>query len=618
MRQVEVRLQVAEERARDSEVELRAERERRKRAEKRIVEMQERLTVFEKDFKSFRGCHSASLIITDPNDQSPRLREVSAFAPCSQGSCHTSPVLAPSLPPLISKKVERRRSAHVRTQTVETIDSNEDVKSNILRPRPTMRELLALLKAGGGVKIACDSSGNSSFLATLDVALPELDLYRMGRVQTSPGIEEIAGSPTEYYRTVGAIIALLSVYACVTGESEFGLELVSAGDRGPMSLDAFPGKFINMGTKPELYKEFCSRFAEQMHTEDDWWAMLVLLAIHDVGKCDEFRARVNAKLQPEFRTDDHDRALAQALDEPYLISHLMPSVGDLSRKRRAALADGFATNFQLPQLGQGEVAAVNLRGLLDLPSEQLRDGTLRQYLYHSIFDIAGATCSEKFIFPLALEPVYVGFGAAMSELIEALQARRDSDETMLYFKFLYPNFQSAYADFEATTFRGMCGDEDFCRTTGIALLRLLAMTRNTYKNPDALFRLLQSSEFSPLVEEMAGTVPGPKLMLYYGPDMLRMGIGATEELLVDATGSNMRQALLAIMEVFVVARVAMTGARQEYQFQVNVHPIVATIKHAGASSWPGGESLRNLCRGLSVSANEFLTEGLVVLNTSAV
>lgn len=189
---------------------------------------------------------------------------------------------------------------------------------------------------------------------------------------------------------------------------------------------------------------------------------------------------------------------------------------------------------------------------------------------------------------------------------------------MLYFDFLYPNFKSAYADFETTMFKGMCDCEEFCRTTGIVLLRLLAMTRNTYKNPHALLRLLQSVEFSRLVEEMAGTVPGPKIMLYYGPDMLRLGIGAAEELLVDDNGSNMREALLAIMEAYVVARDVVKGVREEYQFQVNVNPVVTTIKSAGISSWPGGGSLRKLCTGLSVCANEFLTEGLVVLHAPVV
>lgn len=70
----------------------------------------------------------------------------------------------------------------------------------------------------------------------------------VGRIQTSPGVLEIGDSPTEYYRTVGAIIALLACYSSAHNE-EFGLECVSAGQRGPMSLDQVPGKFINMGNK---------------------------------------------------------------------------------------------------------------------------------------------------------------------------------------------------------------------------------------------------------------------------------------------------------------------------------------------------------------------------------
>ena len=74
------------------------------------------------------------------------------------------------------------------------------------------------------------------FLQELDSTFPELSYYKQGRIQTSPGVEEISDSPMEYYRTVGAIIALLACYSSVV-EEDFGLECVSAGERGPMSMD---------------------------------------------------------------------------------------------------------------------------------------------------------------------------------------------------------------------------------------------------------------------------------------------------------------------------------------------------------------------------------------------
>merc|ERR1712023_613016 len=129
-----------------------------------------------------------------------------------------------------------------------------------------------------------------------------------------------------------------------------------------------------MGTKPDQYTQFCKAFAEGMHNEEDWWAMLVFLAVHDVGKSDAFRNAVNASLPVGERSDDHDRALAKALADREMKEKYLPSVVKLSPKRQEMLAAGFMTNFQLPQLGQGEIAVVNLRGILDLPKSHLEDG----------------------------------------------------------------------------------------------------------------------------------------------------------------------------------------------------------------------------------------------------
>merc|ERR1712176_757641 len=105
------------------------------------------------------------------------------------------------------------------------------------------------------------------------------------------------------------------------------------------------------------------------------------------------RKNVNDTLPPAQRTDDHDRILAAALANYELKQQYLPSVVRLSPKRQESIAMGFQTNFQLPQLGQGEIAVINLRGLTDLPASSLYDGTLRKYMYHSIFDIAGSSAN---------------------------------------------------------------------------------------------------------------------------------------------------------------------------------------------------------------------------------
>mmetsp|Transcript_10892 Transcript_10892/g.24747 ORF Transcript_10892/g.24747 Transcript_10892/m.24747 type:complete len:512 (+) Transcript_10892:81-1616(+) len=476
--------------------------------------------------------------------------------------------------------------------------------------RPTVPDLLEILKAGGGVETNAAAAGNKQFLDILDFHLPEMDIYRKGRIQTSPGVQD-DDTCVEYYRTVGTIIALLACYAMAHGD-EFGLHAVSRGDRGSMSLDKVPGKTLNMGAKPEEYLAFCTKFAECIRTEEDWWAMLVFLAVHDVGKSENFRHAVNQTLPPEMQSDDHDRVLGFALRSADLTAQLLPSVHKLGSERRQAIAAGFSTGFQLPQLGQGEISVMNLRGLLKLPRGRLDDGSLLHYLYHSIFDIAGVLCTVDFIFPIALEPVYLGFSEAMFELLARLAEMPQPDEKALYFDFLYGNFRKSYPDFASSSFSPSCQNRDFKDSLGLVLLRVLALTRNTYRNPAAVLEALRCC--SRLVDEMSGHPKplGPQIMLYYGPDMLRLGLGRD---LIDPTGENIRQALVALEEIYRVGRACLAEAASDnYQFQVNVQPIVTYIKHEG-SSWEGGGQLRRICNNATIMANQFLTEGIVTLAT---
>jgi len=508
----------------------------------------------------------------------------------------------------------------VQTSTLDAVDVDNLNEGVRLRPsrqvsgpkgaNPTMAEVLQALKAGGGVVDAAGADKNEEFFELLDSNFPELAIYKTGKIQTSPGIEEIEGSPTEYYRTVGAMIALVSCYANSIGD-EFGIDAVSKGARGPMSIDKIPGKFISMGNKPKEYNQFCSEFAKGMVTEDDWWGMLVFLAVHDVGKSDSFRNAVNATLPVAKRSDDHDRALARALTDFDLKERFLPSVMKLSPKRQDMLAAGFLTNFQLPQLGQGEIAVINLRGLLDLPAERFQDGSLRNYMYHSIFDIAGASSNEKFIYPLALAPVYLGFGTSMNDLMVKLTESTKLEERGVYFDFLYIGFKKAFPEFEEKVFRPLCESKIFRNETGLAVVRVLALTRNTYTNAQNVLDICRRATYSSLIHELSGAPnpPGPQVMLYYAPDMLRMGLGTD---LADASGDNMLAALGALDNVYGLARKLLQSVDSaDYQFQLNVQPVVSAIKEAG-KAWTNGSQLRDVCNGFVIEANDTKTEGILV------
>lgn len=243
-----------------------------------------------------------------------------------------------------------------------------------------------------------------------------------------------------------------------------------------------------------------------------------------------------------------------------------------------------------------------------MPKHTISDGTLRYYLYHSIFDIAGASSNEKFIWPLALIPVYTGFTSSMDALLEKLAETEMADEKNLYFDFLYTNFKKAFPEFEKK-FSVMAQSNVFRRETGLTLLRVLALTRNTYKNPDQLLEKLQDKHQS-IVREMTGNMIGPEIMLYYAPDLLRMGLGTDMD---DKDGENIDAALDGFGQLYRVTRQNLVAVDiDNYQFELNVQPAVSAIKKAG-NDWGGGKQLKELCKKAEVKPNEFSTEGILVL-----
>jgi len=111
-----------------------------------------------------------------------------------------------------------------------------------------------------------------------------------------------------------------------------------------------------------------------------------------------------------------------------------------------------------------------------------------------------------------------------------------------------------------------------------------------------------------LVQELAGSTVGPQIMIYYGPDFFRMGLG---EDLKDKDGLNMRDALEALGLVYQAARRILVFAESgNYQYQLNVSPLVSAIKKAG-KEWRGGEQLKELCQDIKIKNNSLITEGIV-------
>lgn len=209
----------------------------------------------------------------------------------------------------------------------------------------------------------------------------------------------------------------------------------------------------------------------------------------------------------------------------------------------------------------------------------------------------------------------MGFGSAMNDLIQKLEETTKPDERSVYFSFLYVGFKKAYPEFEASVFAPLCESKIFRGEVGLVVLRICALTRNTYKNPQNVLDVCTNSKYPTLVLEMAGnpSPPGPQIMLYYAPDMLRMGLG---EDLEDKSGDNMRAALEALDSIYQLARKGLKGLEAgDHQYQLNVQPAVTVIKNAG-KSWKGGIQLRDSLRNACIEHNEMKTEGILAFRAS--
>jgi hypothetical protein len=190
----------------------------------------------------------------------------------------------------------------------------------------------------------------------------------------------------------------------------------------------------------------------------------------------------------------------------------------------------------------------------------------------------------------------------------------------VYYDFLWGGFAAAYPSFAAgaVAARAAAAPGAWRAGTGLVLLRLLAMTRNAYASPEQALQLLDApgGRYNALAAELAGGAPTPQLMLYYGPDLLRMGLGP--HLTRDEDGAGLAAALDAVQALFALARGAAAGAAGAgfATFELNVGEGVAAVR-AGGATWAGGLALREMLQGASVEAGSSAGEGKLKLAAAA-
>jgi hypothetical protein len=441
-------------------------------------------------------------------------------------------------------------------------------------------------KSGAMARMTAAFAGTEAGVVEIDSlcnklcdVFPELNEYKTGDIATSPGVTEsgVDGKTNvEFYRTVGALVAYFS------------------------ALTNNPN-LVNVGAakmSPDQYTAFCTHFNTTCGLtahNTGASAMAVLLAVHDIGKSKAFSVLVNATLNAAHQTKNHDKVLADALNTLHghklhsghtskeLVAAKLPTVAHLPASSLQEIKTAFASDFHLPQMGQGEIAPIGLEGLFNIRKLIKREAMAR-YLYHSIFDIAGGGCTAVNMKPMVF--VYTGW----SQLVDVILTN------------LYPEHGSkaptSYVDFYCDLLYGLAPEpvqtivKSMTKEDKLAALRVNALTRFTVKDPAALVQELLSQKFKPLRDELSGSAGtnGVQTLIYYSPDLVRTSM-VVEDLATEK--ANYTNVLAALQLIFAKVRAVTSGAHQPYQHEVSVAELVkASTARVQAKTWTGADLLR--------------------------
>jgi len=189
----------------------------------------------------------------------------------------------------------------------------------------------------------------------------------------------------------------------------------------------------------------------------------------------------------------------------------------------------------------------------------------------------------------------------------------------VYYDFLWSVVPAAYPAFAAAVeARAAAGGPAWRAGPGLVLLRLLALTRNSYTRPEAVLALLDSGRFAQLCAELGAAPPAPQILLYYAPDALRLGLGA--QLSGDsADGAGFGAAMQALEAALALARAAAAQAAPGAEasstlvYTLNVAAAVAAVRQGGAG-WGGGPALLELMRRGRVVPGAVSSEGALAFD----
>lgn len=310
-----------------------------------------------------------------------------------------------------------------------------------------------------------------------------------------------------------------------------------------------------------MFQEFRSDVKKVLKTDEDVEAMIFAIVVNDLGKIKRFDERVQ-KLSGE-NTVDHDRVVAVALEQA---PELVPSFSRLSPRHQALVKEGLnlGGGLNIGQLVQGENLPISLQAMKNFTGKP--DAFDLKFL-ELMFDVAGISghiTSHGTRLNAAMYRSYRLARSVLSEVVKGedletaynvvLTAKADQVFSITGVRLVASNPR------ERTILRLLC---PFADLTSAQVHHMLKTFSELPKNVQAI-----------LVDQMnkSGITNGFGTMLYYGPEMIRVGMG--QAALNSFQSGHLSEALTMYSRILHEAMIETKSQSGSGMVTVNVSAIV--------------------------------------------
>lgn len=208
------------------------------------------------------------------------------------------------------------------------------------------------------------------FIETCRSFYPEISLYK-GEVLGSPESSNFKGTEGDKER-MRTELSLLCLFWILKNDYNAFTECQQGAEK----------------LKPETFTNLTQKVRGFLTTPELVHAMLVLMAIHDLGKCVWFSDAVRQK--SNLVTSDHDVVLRDAFE---YCPEILPSFVSLPIEHRLLIKDAWETGLNTGQFVQGECLPYHLVNALAMTKKNSE--CMNFFFCHELLDVAGVMGHEE-------------------------------------------------------------------------------------------------------------------------------------------------------------------------------------------------------------------------------